>query len=134
LKNLENQDIIFFDGICGLCNKFIDFILRHDKGNKFLFSTLQGETAKKLLPLPITKDLESVVFIENGFIYYKSGAALRILTKLGGIWKIMKVFLFVPKFVRDLVYDFIAKNRYNLFGKKETCRLPTPEEKTKFLH
>jgi predicted DCC family thiol-disulfide oxidoreductase YuxK len=128
---ISNKPVIFFDGVCGLCNKFVDFLIVRDKKHIFLFAPLQGVTAKQMLP-PIA-DMESVIFLETSGLSDKSTAAIRILIYLGGIWILAGIFLAVPKFIRDPIYNVIAKNRYKMFGKKESCRIPTPEERARFL-
>ena len=127
------KNIVFFDGVCGLCNYFVDFIIRQDKDNKLLFAPLQGETATKELNPIITKNFDTVIFNKDGKFYYKSGAGIRIFYTAGGFWKIIIVLLVVPPFIRNLIYDIIANNRYKWFGKKESCRIPTKEEQAKFL-
>ncbi len=125
--------IIFFDGVCSLCNGFVDFILERDKKHLFSFASLQGEHAK----LKLNKQdlgLGSVVLSEDDKTYYKSTAVLRIFFALGGGWTMLSLTLSViPVFLRDKVYDQIAKNRYRLFGKHDSCRLPTQDEKAYFL-
>ena len=128
-----NTTILFFDGVCGLCNGFIDFLFRFDRKKHFLFSPLQGEKAAELLPKSDTEKLESVVLYIDGKVFYKSEAALKVLTTLGGPWLLFGVFYILPKSFRDTVYSWIAKNRYKWFGEKESCRLPTPDERARFL-
>ncbi len=130
---LMEQNIVYFDGVCGLCNFFVDFLIRKDKHNRLLFAPLQGETAAKNLGINPNQEFTTVVFSENGKLYYKSSAGIRILSVVGGIWKLMRIFLLVPPFLRDFVYDRIANNRYHLFGKKDACRMPSKEERMKFL-
>lgn len=127
------QNIVYFDGVCGLCNRFVDFLIRKDKKQKLLFAPLQGETAAKNLGIDPGQEFDSVIFLEGDKLYYKSSAALRILSSMGGSWKLMRVFLIIPGFLRNFVYDIIANNRYKVFGKKEACRIPTKEERQKFL-
>jgi predicted DCC family thiol-disulfide oxidoreductase YuxK len=133
MSNNSGLPIVYFDGVCGLCNHFIDFLVRVDKKNKLLYAPLQGETAIKNLGINPEKELDTVIFQNARGIYIKSGAALRILYTVGGFWKIFIVLLMVPAFVRNFFYDVIASNRYKWFGKKETCRIPTKEERAKFL-
>ena len=129
---LNQQEIIFFDGICGLCNKFVDFIIARDAQQKFYFSPLTGTTAqKKLGNLPIQVD--TVILFSKGKIYIKSNAAIRILSGLGGGWKLTILLLVIPNFIRNYVYDQIAKNRYRWFGKLDSCRIPTAKERKQFL-
>lgn len=130
---MTDRQIIFFDGLCNLCNAFVDFLIKRDKDLNFSFAPLQGETARQKLPAGQPAKLNSVVLWNQGEILEKSDAALMILQQLGGLWWLMRVFWVVPAFLRDLVYDFVAANRYRFFGKRETCRLPTPEEKARFL-
>lgn len=131
--NNQNRPVIFFDGVCGLCNGFVDFVISHDKKNLFLFSPLQSEYAKKQLPSHLTQDLTSVVLIINGETYTKTNAVLRVMKELGGAYKILTIGRYLPTFLRNQIYDLVASNRYRLFGKKETCRLPTEEERQRFL-
>lgn len=129
----SNSQVIFFDGVCGLCNGFVDFVISADKKNKFLFSPLQSEFAQKELPIEMTRDLTSVVLLKNGRTFRKSEAVLEVLGDLGGIWKISTLGKVLPPFIADKAYDLVAQNRYRLFGKKETCRLPSAEERKKFV-
>lgn len=132
ITNSSNKYIIYFDGVCGLCNGFIDFIIRIDKKNIFKFATLQGKAAQKL-PIQDSLNLTSIYYQENGKLYMKSTAVLKVFYRCGGRWKLMIIFWLAPKFFRDMVYDFVAKNRYKWFGKEESCRIPTSEELKKFL-
>jgi predicted DCC family thiol-disulfide oxidoreductase YuxK len=125
--------IIYFDGICNLCNGFVDFIIRQDSEKKFYFASLQGLTAQKELQ-PQDLGLGSVILSVNGKIFKKSQAVLMILNDLGPTLKIISILgSYLPIGVCDFIYDFVAKNRYRFFGKKETCRLPTPDERAHFL-
>ncbi len=125
--------IIFFDGYCGLCNGFVNFIIKFDKNAVFKFSPLQSEFAKtKLTPSDI-EDLKSVIVLINDQTYRKAEAALKALAELGWPWKILLIFSLLPEKVLNLFYDLIAANRYRIFGKRETCRLPTPEERERFI-
>ncbi len=127
------EQIVFFDGECNLCNSTVDFFIRLDKGRHLCFASLQGETAKKVLPAGVRERLETVVLWREGHLYRKSGAAIRALAACGGIWIFARVFLLVPWFLRDWAYDVVAKNRFRWFGKRDTCRLPTPEERNVLL-
>ncbi len=139
--NINKNPIIFFDGVCGLCDAFVDFTLEHDHRDYFLFATLQGETAASLLSksklaktgTTEVDKLRSVILLENGKIYRKSDAALRVLQNLGGFWSFLSLSRYVPRFIRDSAYDFIAANRYRWFGKKQVCRIPSSEEYSRFL-
>ncbi|WP_408098836.1 thiol-disulfide oxidoreductase DCC family protein [Peredibacter sp. HCB2-198] len=132
-QNSKNSQVIFFDGVCGLCNGFVDFVISADKKNHFLFSPLQSDYAQKELPAEMTRDLTSVVLLKNGRTFRKSEAVLEVLGDLGGIWKISALGKILPVVLSNKVYDMVAENRYRLFGKKETCRLPTAEERKKFI-
>ena len=126
--------ILFFDGVCGLCNWSVDFVLKRDAAGCFQFSPLQGDTAKALLTPAEVQDLDSVVLWIAGKSYRKSAAAVRVLWGLGPFWMVVGVLLwFVPLPLRNLGYTIVAKNRYRWFGKKETCRIPSPEERIRFL-
>ena len=127
--------IILFDGVCNLCNGFVRFIIKRDPKGKFKFGSLQGKPAKELLENEnrASDRMDSVVFISNGLIRQKSTAVLHILREMGGLWKLLYALIIVPKFIRDEVYDFVAANRYKLFGKREECMIPTAELQDRFL-
>ena len=126
--------IILFDGVCNLCNSSVQFIIKRDSTGYFKFASLQSKTGQTLLKKHgLTNDLNSFVLIENDQVYLKSSAALRVCSKLGRAWRILSLFRFLPLFIRDFLYDIIAKNRYKWFGKKERCMLPLPEWKHRFL-
>lgn len=131
----EKFRIVLFDGVCNLCNNAVDFIISRDKKEKFKVGALQDKTTQKLLEeFRIKEDyLDSLVFIYRDAVYYKSRAALEITKNLGGLWPLMYIFIIIPNFIRDPLYNWIARNRYKWFGKKETCRLPTAQEKKRFL-
>lgn len=128
-----NETIIFFDGVCGLCNRAVDLLIRLDKKNIFKFAPLQGETAQSLLNVETISKKESVVLYDQGKIYKNSTAVIRILIRLKGFWKTSYIFFIVPAFIRDFIYHWIAYNRYKWFGFHKTCRLPMPDELEKFL-
>lgn len=127
--------IILFDGVCNLCNSSVNFIIDHDKGNIFKFASLQSDAGQMLLNKfkLDTKDFDTIVLIENDNCYMRSGAVLRIVKSFPGIWKLLYLFIIVPSPLRDFLYDILADNRYKWFGKKDSCRVPTPELKEKFL-
>lgn len=125
--------VIYFDGVCGLCNGFIDFVMSTDKKRQFLFSPLQSDFAKTHLEAKFTQDLKTVVLQVDDKTYTKALAVLEVLTRIGGFWKIFALAKFLPTPFLNHLYDTVAENRYNLFGKKETCRLPTPEERQRFV-
>lgn len=128
-----DKPVVFFDGVCNLCNASVDLILRNDPKNRFLFSSLQGEAARRLLPPTDLQNLNTLIFYENGEIFRRSTAALKIAVRLSGLWPLFGVFFILPRFLRDPFYDLIARNRYRFWGKKETCRIPSPAERAKFL-
>ena len=127
---------ILFDGVCNLCNGFVQFVLRHDPEEYFRFSSLQSEAAAALLAAhgsaPVMEP-ETVMLIENGKVYTHSEAALRILRRLSGPWSWLYAGMVVPRVLRDAVYRIVARNRYRWFGRQESCMLPTPALKARFL-
>lgn len=126
--------IIFFDGKCGLCNKSIDRIISLDKNKVFRYAPLQGQTAMQLLPKELATKLETLIYFENGKFWTESEAVVKILRKLGGMFKFIGVILVTcPKLVRDYFYKMVSRNRYSWFGQSENCRIPTKEERTLFL-
>lgn len=127
------KDVIFFDGVCGICNRFVDFLLKRDRKKIFLFSPIQGERAKRALDAAAIQKNETIFFQDASGIHERSTAALRILARLGGAWRMFSVIFLVPRPIRDFCYDRIARNRYRWFGKKDACRIPTPEERARFL-
>ena len=133
---MENdKSLILFDGVCNLCDSSVQFILLRDKKDRFRFASLQSDYGQNILKqhnLP-TEKFNSLALIENGKLYQRSTGALRIARRLKGAWPMLFAFIIVPPFIRNFVYDFIARNRYRWFGKKEFCMMPRPEWKQKFL-
>jgi len=129
----EENVILFFDGVCNLCNGFVDFSLKNSDDPNLKFASLQGETAQKLLPDEIVNDLDTVCLYVDGKTYTRSEAVAKLAVHLKFPWRFLNWIKVFPRPVRDWGYKFVAKNRYNLFGKKETCRLPTPEERGRLL-
>jgi predicted DCC family thiol-disulfide oxidoreductase YuxK len=132
----EDKKIIIFDGVCNLCNSSINYVIDNDKDDHFRFVTLQSDLGLVIQDkLNIDKkSLDSIIlYIPNDGYYVRSTAALKIMNDFSGIWKLTQIFYVIPLFIRDYIYNTVAKNRYNWFGKKENCRIPTPELKTKFL-
>lgn len=128
------RDIVFFDGYCVLCNGFVDFLLAADTKTKLRFASLQGKTAKELLPPSYLHAVDTVIFINERYqISTKSSAIIEILKTLGGVWKLAFIFSFLPSFLLDKFYDLLARNRYSWFGKRNTCRVPTDEEKERIM-
>ncbi len=128
--------IILFDGVCDLCNGFVQFIIKRDPEGKFKFGALQSPEAQELLKDATIdpKDLDTVIYIRGDRIYTRSGAALRILNDLGGWWSLFGLKLIIPPPIRDFFYRIIARHRYNWFGRRESCMVPTPELKARFIH
>ena len=132
---MNPDSIILFDGVCNLCNGAVQFVIRHDPNARFHFAPLQSELAQQLLAkwqhnIPT---YSSIVLIADEKIYIKSTAVLTICGQLSGGWKMARTLLIIPRFIRDGVYNFIARNRYRWFGKKKECMIPTPELKQRFL-
>lgn len=134
---MENgKKIILFDGVCNLCNGSVQFVIKRDKKDRFRYAALQSEVGQQLVQERHidTKEVDSIILIEPGVAYFtKSDAALEIAKDLGGVWRLMALFHWVPRSIRNFVYDFVARNRYKWFGKKEACMVPTPELQAKFL-
>ena len=130
----QKHSIILFDGECNLCNGFVQFIIKRDKKQHFVFGSLQSEAVKNLLKqYHFTYDsLSTVVLLENDFLYVQSTAVLKILKQLPG-WSVLYGFIIFPGFLRDGFYTLVAKYRYKLFGKRKTCIVPTPELETRFI-
>lgn len=131
----QSQRLIFFDGVCGMCNRFVDWIIKRDKHNIFYFTPIQGETAQGLIaPLPTNTDEWSIIYRDaEGNFTRASDAVLSILRDMGGGWRLLSVFKILPRDFRDFFYQFVAKRRYKWFPKRSQCRIPTPQEKAKFL-
>ena len=132
----KNKKIILFDGVCNLCNTAVLKVIKNDKKNVFVFTAIQSEIGQKIIDyLKIdTAKLDSIVLYEPGISYeVKSNAALKIMEDFGSFWSLSKIFWVFPEGFRNIVYDLVAKNRYKWFGKKESCMIPTPELKAKFL-
>lgn len=127
--------IILFDGECNFCDSSVQFIIKRDPVAHFHFASLQSDFGKRLKKqIHITGDLDSIVLIEGQKVYTKSTAALRIAKKLDGLWHLLFLLIIVPRPVRNVIYDFVAKNRYKWFGKKaDQCMLPPPEIRERFL-
>lgn len=135
MPETTGKKIVLFDGVCNLCSSSVQFILKRDRKNQFLFGSLQGEYGQRILKeyhLP-TDNFNSFMLLEDGKLYTRSSGALRMLKHIGGGWSLLYAFIIVPKFLRDAVYNFIATNRYKWFGKKNECWLPKPEWKERFL-
>jgi predicted DCC family thiol-disulfide oxidoreductase YuxK len=129
------KKIILFDGVCNLCNKAVTYIIDHDPKDQFRFAALQSDVGASLLEkYQIDPEkTDSIILIKNDQAFIKAGAALRIARGLSGALPLLYGFTVLPKFITNSVYDFIARNRYNWFGKKDNCMIPTPDLKSKFL-
>lgn len=133
--NTPDHPVILFDGICNFCNAGVNFIIRQDKKKVFRFAALQSGAGQRLLQqynLP-KEGFDSFILIDNGKAYKKSTAGIKVYGKLSWYWKWTQLGWIAPPFLRNAVYDFIAKNRYKWFGKKEACMIPTPDTKNRFL-
>ncbi|MFI5237005.1 MAG: thiol-disulfide oxidoreductase DCC family protein [Ignavibacteriales bacterium] len=132
---MPDKQIILFDGVCNFCNYWVNFILDRDKKDLYGFSALQSEYGQKILEKigMSSTDFQTFILVKDEKFYTKSSAALMIVKNLSGPIKIIYPFIFLPKFLRDFFYDLIAKNRYRMFGKRNVCRIPTEEEKAKFI-
>lgn len=132
----KNKKIILFDGVCNLCESSVQFVIQHDTKDQFRFVALQSELGQRILNhIGINpKNIDSVVLYEPGIAYYyKSNAAIQIARHLGGFFHFGTIFRIIPTALRNALYDYVAANRYKWYGKKESCLLPTPELKAKFL-
>ena len=131
----ESKSIVLFDGVCNLCNGAVNFIIDRDRENRFVFGSLQSQEGQELIKkyqIPV-RSLESMVLIEGRKYYLRSTAALRVAKNLSGIWPVFSVFIIIPAFLRDLIYNAVASSRYVVFGRSDECRIPTPQLKEKFL-
>jgi len=136
IKLPENKQLIFFDGICNLCNTSVNYIIKHDKKDVFRFAALQSEIGQQIVKefnIDILKIDSILLYSEKNGICYKSTVALKIAKHLGFPLNMLVVFFIVPPCIRNWVYDYIAKNRYKWYGKREECMIPTPELQEKFL-
>ncbi|WP_159799009.1 thiol-disulfide oxidoreductase DCC family protein [Flavobacterium sp. MK4S-17] len=131
-----NKKIILFDGVCNLCDATVQFIIKKDKNDVFRFVQLQSELGKEIISYigVDTSKTDSIILYEPGkAYYYKAEAAINIAKELGGVYTAMAIFSLLPKKITNSVYDYVAKNRYKWYGKKNECMIPTPEMKAKFL-
>lgn len=140
----REHPVVFFDGVCALCNGFADFVMARDRRGRFRIAALQGGTAAAMGAMdaqPAGREpaegaadpMRSMLLWREGRWYRKSDAALRIIGGLGGAWALAFPLLLVPRILRDTVYDFVARNRYRWFGKRDACRMPAPAERGRFL-
>ena len=131
----DDGAVILFDGVCNLCSGFVQFVVPRDTEDKYRFASLQSDVGRELLAehdLPVD-ELESVVLLEDGESYQKSAAIIRIAAGLGGAYRLLSPFRYVPRSLRDWVYDFVAEHRYQWFGKKDRCMIPSGDVESRFL-
>jgi predicted DCC family thiol-disulfide oxidoreductase YuxK len=126
--------VILFDGVCNFCNSSVQFIIKRDPRGLYQFTSLQSDVGQRLLKdneVPV--ELDSFIYLENEKVYFKSTAALKVCKNLKGFWKLFYIFIIVPRPLRDMVYEFFARNRYKWFGKRDACMIPSPEQRKRFL-
>ena len=144
VEAISTNPVLLFDGVCNLCNGSVAFILDHERSGELRFAPLQSEVAKELLERAVDPATaralrgdggapDSVVLLEGGRVHVRSAAALRVAHRLRAPYRWLGIFVIVPRPIRDLVYRWVAKNRYRWFGQTETCRVPTPELRARFL-
>ncbi len=132
---MPDHPIILFDGVCNFCNGAVNFTIKREKQNKIRFAALQSDAGRQLVQqygLPVD-DMRSFLFVENGKVYNRSTAALKVCRYLSGLWPLCYGLIIVPAFIRNGVYNWIAKNRYKWFGERQECMIPTPEVRARFL-
>lgn len=135
LNTSLDKPILLFDGVCNLCNGFVQFVIKRDSKERYLFTSLQSKAGQEILAkvgLP-QDEISTVVLYDRGKVYTHSDVALRMVKDLGGLWPLLAVFSIIPKSIRDQIYNWVARNRYNWFGQRDSCMLPTPELKDRFL-
>jgi predicted DCC family thiol-disulfide oxidoreductase YuxK len=128
------MNIILFDGVCNLCNKLVSFLIKHDENNIFHFAAMQTEVGEKIIDeYNLTDNLKSIILIKKGITYFKSDAIIEIAKQINGWPQILKYGFLIPKFLRDGIYNLIAKNRYYLFGKQEACPIPSEDHRKRYI-
>src|SRR5258706_8098292 len=128
------EKIILFDGVCNLCNAFVQFIIKRDRKKNFQFASLQSEFAKKIISdRKLDDSVKTIVLLKNNKVYFRSDAALEISRGLDGIWPALYILKIIPRFIRDEVYSFISQHRYRWFGKRDVCWLPSPDLSSRFI-
>jgi len=132
---MKNKHIIIFDGVCNFCNSSVNFIIKHDHSNVFLFAPLQSPTAEKLIAEHQVSDVgfDTFLLIKNDECFFRTNAALEITRDFNGYWYLLNGFKVIPRPIRDYFYRLFARNRYAIFGKADVCMVPNPELKNKFL-
>jgi predicted DCC family thiol-disulfide oxidoreductase YuxK len=132
---MEKENIVLFDGVCNLCDGLVQFLIKRDRKLRMKFASLQSEIGASILQqhnLPL-ENFESFVYIRKGKLFQKSSAGLWVLFDLGGFWRLLFIFYSIPYFIRDWVYLLVSKNRYRIWGKKDSCMMPDPSHKDRFL-
>lgn len=132
---MEKENIVLFDGVCNLCDGLVQFLIKRDRKLSMKFASLQSEIGASILQqhnLPL-ENFESFVYIRKGKLFQKSSAGLWVLFDIGGFWRLLFIFYIIPWFIRDWVYLLVSKNRYRIWGKKESCMMPDPKFKARFL-
>jgi len=128
------NNVVFYDGVCNLCNSTVQFVLKRDKKGSYVFAQIGGENYKKLIKNhPEFQGVDSILFYRDNKLHSKSSAALKILIGLGGGWRLLSVFWLIPLPIRDFIYDRIASNRYTVFGKTDSCMLPNSSVLNRFI-
>jgi len=127
--------VILFDGVCNFCNATVDFVIQRDPNRKFMFGTLQSELGQHILQINNfdMQDFETFLYLEHGKVFTKSTAALRVAKELTGIWPFLYTCIFIPRAIRDRVYQFIGRRRYQWMGKRDICRLPDESNRARFV-
>ncbi|MCZ6727265.1 MAG: DCC1-like thiol-disulfide oxidoreductase family protein [Acidobacteria bacterium] len=139
MAHVNASRLVLFDGICGLCARTVRFVLRHDREGRFVYAPLQGEVAAAVLARhSLASDLETMIYVADfdsptERVFSKSDAILAILDELGGLWSVVAMMRILPRAIRDTVYSLVARYRYAWFGRFETCQLPAPEQRDRFL-
>lgn len=135
-KALSEHPVILFDGVCNLCNNSVQFIIKRDPKARFRFAALQSDKARELVGLygaTVADPPDSVVLLDGKGIYSRTDAALRIARRLSGLWPLFSVFLILPRWLRDPIYNWVGRNRYRWFGKQDSCMMPDPALRSRFL-
>ena len=133
---LESQPILLFDGVCNLCNGAVQFVIKNDKKHRFRFAALQSEAGAALLKAYglSQNTLDTFVVITKDKSLTRSSAALEVAKTIGGLWAFAYIFIVIPKFIRDTIYNWVARNRYRWFGRYDTCMVPSPEIRDRFIN
>lgn len=131
---MNNSPVLLFDGYCNLCVSSVQFVLKHEKRPVIRFASLQSDFGKKIKEKHgVLENIDSLILFENDQVYYYSDAVLKLCGHLGGLWPVFKIAYIIPKFIRNAMYKYIAKNRYHWFGEKEVCWLPDPKWDKRFI-